>query len=645
MSLSKEQIEAIGQDEEERWQKTHREIVDTIEKTHKEFEQDRKLARDLTSEIVATRRAEDKAQLASDEAVAHGLSSLRKGKTDELEILAEQAYFARVVTTENNRDIEFRLGAASFPSQRIIDWRKAPISKLFYNYEEGDDFAEDIQGREREGIIKLKRSFQGKMNKLNVIETAQGTIAKTDKGWVESENTHRSRNMGHDGHLPPILSLITPEQFELITSKKDEPIVIQGVAGSGKTTVALHRLAWLLHEDNSDNLAENCMIVVATPSLKSYISTTLPELNVQGVKIYTYREWAKKLYESIGKTKITKVRESLPLRRFKNSRFLLAELKNFAQGKNLQKGQDPAPLYFEFLQGLVSKNAFSGKYAENIATEIKAQLQDKYITFSDLGSLLNLTHICLGYYPPESSVLVGLDHLVIDEVQDLGLVEIASLTNALNPDKTLTVVGDMAQKIFASRDFLDWADVLKICGFDQSHPLSLQVSYRTTGEIIKLANHLRNDPNSLKTTQTPRYGPAPSHIRAHNAELLADLTAKWIQQCLSEDTHSLSAIICRHMDQAQKLVNGLKKRGLNMVRLGYHDQFDFSPGVIVSIVHQIKGLEFRNVLLVETSEENYPSEKEISRNLLYVAVTRAEVKLDFISTAPLTALLPNLTKG
>src|SRR5262249_50304609 len=161
------------------------------------------------------------AALASDEAVAHGLTALRKDKTQGLDSLEEQPYFARVVTeelTENGaeKEIEFRLGTARFPAPRIIDWRKAPLSKPYCDCKEGDSCSETIQGREREGTIKLRRSYHGNRDFLNIIETPQGTLALQNGRWmIKDGGEPLSRTSGHDGHLPPILSLITPEQFEL----------------------------------------------------------------------------------------------------------------------------------------------------------------------------------------------------------------------------------------------------------------------------------------------------------------------------------------------------------------------------------------------------------------------------------------------
>src|SRR3989338_50472 len=115
MPFTKEEIEAIGLDEERRWKSTHAAIEAEIRQTNADYEEDRKEAFRLTAEIVAATRDEDKQALASDEAVAHGLSKLRKAKGAGLDSLLDQPYFARVITEEERKEIEFRLGTASFP--------------------------------------------------------------------------------------------------------------------------------------------------------------------------------------------------------------------------------------------------------------------------------------------------------------------------------------------------------------------------------------------------------------------------------------------------------------------------------------------------------------------------------------------------
>ncbi len=636
--------ETIGNDEDQRWRNVHASIVEEVRRTRADYEQDRHLARDLTSQIVAARRDEDKAALASDEAVAHGLTRLRKAKSTGLESLAEQPYFARVVTQENGRDVEFRLGTASFPAQRIIDWRKAPISKLYYDYREGDDFSETIQGIDREGIIKLRRGYKGIENELHRIETPQGILTHTESGWAFQKGTAQlSRTEEQDGHLPPILSLITSEQFGLITRDITKPIVIQGIAGSGKTTVALHRLAWLLHEDNSSARPERCLVVMYNRSLKAYVENTLPELKIDKVPIRTFTQWADQLLnELVGprpRGPLTKGRET---ELFKSSSVCLNLLFDFIS-KNQNTSLSVVENLLAFYQSLLKQDIIWRKW-DLVKKELKEQTDRKVCDLQDDALLLHLIYSKHGYYPVRRPESLGLcDHIVIDEAQDFGMVEIRALLNAIDREKTVTIVGDVAQKIVGGRDFGSWEKLLTEAGFTDTTPIALTVSYRSTQEIMSLAAKVRGVPLSeSEAYSSGRSGPVPSLIKVDHPSMMANRIGQWVAARIKDSSKSLSAVICRWPKHAQDLVDELRKLGYSSVRLGYRDQFDFSPGVVITNIQQVKGLEFRNVLVVEPSVENYQASNPEEQNLLYVAVTRAEVRLDFIGCKKTTPLLPNL---
>ncbi len=667
-SSSEKEAFAIAREEDTRWRQVHAAIVEEIRVTKEDFEKDRTTARDLTSQIVASRRDEDKAALASDEAVAHGLSRLRKEKGSDLSALLEEPYFARVVTEEENRTVEFRLGTASFPAQRIIDWRKAPISKLYYDYKEGDEFGETIQGVDREGLIKIRRGFSGVENELHRIETSKGIIVNTHPGWKFTPKEQAlSRTEEHDGHLPSILSLITAEQFALITRDIQKPIVIQGIAGSGKTTVGLHRLAWLLHEDNSDAVAERCLVVMHNRSLKAYVENTLPELKIKNVPIRTYTEWASNLAdELIGPRPRALVNRSREIELFKSSSFILGKLHEFVSKTPHSPEVSFVEDLFAFYRSLLTQDLLWRGW-DKVKTELKLQLERKQTDLQDDSLLLHLVYAEHGYYPcrngggvgrksaidgnrPASGGLGQCDHIMIDEAQDFGLIEIRALLNALNEKGTVSIVGDTAQKIVSGRDFGTWEELLKDAGFADTTPIQLSVSYRSTQEIMSLAAKVRG--SALTKTElfsSGRHGPAPTWTRVETPEVLPHRVGQWIAARLKDSGKSLSAILCRYPKQAQELVDQLRKLGYPSVRLGHRDQFDFSPGIVVTNVHQVKGLEFRNVLIIEPSEHHYPPPSpddpstQEGQNLLYVAITRAEVRLDFMGSEKTTPLLPKLS--
>src|SRR5690606_8310540 len=103
---------------------------------------------------------------------------------------------------------------------------------------------------------------------------------------------------GDDKHLREIKPLIDARQFELITQPDSGLVVIQGGAGSGKTTIGLHRLAYLAFHDPKRFRPDKMLVVVFNEALVRYIGQVLPSLGLTGVSIRTYRDWAARLRAS-----------------------------------------------------------------------------------------------------------------------------------------------------------------------------------------------------------------------------------------------------------------------------------------------------------------------------------------------------------
>jgi DNA helicase-2/ATP-dependent DNA helicase PcrA len=341
------------------------------------------------------------------------------------------------------------------------------------------------------------------------------------------------------------------------------------------------------------------------------------------------------------------------MERFKSSAVCLQLMNKYVEAHFDRDASNWVADLFRFFEFLVRQDVFWPRWDE-IRRQLKEQIARRHCEEQDDPLILHLVYLERGYYPVRSAESLGVcDHVVIDEAQDFGLVEIKALLNAVDQKRTVTIVGDLAQKIVMGRNFDSWEVVLRDAGFENTTPIELTVSYRTTREIMDLAKHVRaatepGYPRKGVGEEVPaggsRRGPIPSFFKTDSAAVLPNLVANWIRARQAENPNALSAVICRHPKEAQALTEEVRKLGLPSVRWGHREQFDFSPGVVVTSVHQVKGLEFRNVLVVEPSEENYPSEEE-GRNLLYVAATRAEVRLDFAGTRPPAKLLPALPKG
>ena len=145
----------------------------------------------------------------------------------------------------------------------------------------------------------------------------------------------------------------------------------------------------------------------------------------------------------------------------------------------------------------------------------------------------------------------------------------------------------------------------------------------------------RNDPIPFG-----RPGNAITWHRATDQNDYLETLASWTENLLKKDPYKLVALICRYPRQAMELKEELEAMISHEVRVGHRDQFSFEPGVIVSNIHQVKGLEFDAVALIEPSEESYPGKQSESRNMLYVGVTRAEDDLLVIGRNSFSTVFP-----
>jgi len=193
---------------------------------------------------------------------------------------------------------------------RIVDWRHAPVSRIFYRYREEDDYEEMLGNKLVEGNILARRSVSIQKGVLRRVSAPQGTFVLQDSGkWsrvdvrasqfvVRGPEDRPQLGVGADGKarndkvLPAIASMLDSAQFELITKPGAGVVAIQGSAGSGKTTVGLHRIAYLHSIDATRFRPDRMLVIVPTEALIHYTSRVLPDLGVEGVPVMTFQRWA-----------------------------------------------------------------------------------------------------------------------------------------------------------------------------------------------------------------------------------------------------------------------------------------------------------------------------------------------------------------
>ncbi|KGK91489.1 ATP-dependent DNA helicase [Desulfosporosinus sp. HMP52] len=157
----------------------------------------------------------------------------------------------------------------------VYDWR-APISSVFYRYELGEVTYDTPAGISR-GDVSLKRQYQIRDSQLKYFFDCSVRITDEILQEVLSHNTCAK--------MKNIIETIQKEQDVIIRDRDHELLIVQGVAGSGKTSIALHRIAFLLYEGLNTNLRSKDVIIISPNSVFShYISSVLPELGEENVR-------------------------------------------------------------------------------------------------------------------------------------------------------------------------------------------------------------------------------------------------------------------------------------------------------------------------------------------------------------------------
>lgn len=607
--------------------------------------------------------------------------------------------------------LSYCLGPQSFFDRNgkalVIDWRDAPISRLYYEYEADELYEEEIRGRERSGRVRVKRQVETTGGDLRKIVERGVFLVRRDNGsWHRADDAGAvaRKEEKADHRLPEITALISREQFHAITRPESGTVLLQGGAGSGKTTVGLHRIAYLAYHDPERFDPHRMLVVMFNRALQRYISAVLPGLGVgPAVPIETYHSWAVKLFRTAG-ISITFQAEETPLevtrlkkhaamlalidrylgRLLKESReWLLHELDQSGdpergQISGIVHGVANAAAFFRLLSAHPCFTATDQPALRRLAVrrlkqrsldhvqdlhaaltdrelifeallqsgfEVPAETVDQLvlwqttlsnrrrIDFADTGILLRLMQ-----QKGVAAACPGYAHIMVDEAQDLSEVELATLLKAADDRQSITICGDMAQKIKGDVSFDDaegFAGFIRRrqqhTGAAKVHADTLVVGYRATRQIMELAWQVLGEHAPMKV---PREGPPVESIRTRNHPETVARAGAVLEAYTRERPNALICVISRYKADANRIFRDLKQLGLQNLRRHSRDDFSFEPGIVVTNAHQVKGLEFSAILVVNPSAAQYRDDPE-SRMLLHVVLTRAADRLWLVGHQPM----------
>jgi len=614
------------------------------------------------------------------------LNQLRSaGQT--VEVNPASPYFAHLRIEEEERQRDLFLGRTTCLEKgvRIIDWRDAPISKIFYSYRQGEDFDEEISGRERQGKVLARRMVRIREGILERVQAPEGDFALDESeacGWREEKlgaprlaggesaalrydatdraGTRRRMGQGHRGeslradkHLPEITSLIDPSQFNLITRSASGYLVIRGSAGSGKTTVALHRIAYLAFDDPRIDGPET-LVVVFSRALSRYVAHVLPSLGLDKVRIVTYREWVHEQRRRHFPQLPAASRGDTPafVQRLKLHSGLEVALQR-------QVARVPGPrtmeqAYDDWASVLTQRRLLGDVFAEHYPGQFSDRDLDRFVEWNrrrleaiasasagdahadagldpeDDALLLRAWQLRIGPLVGRSGRAVAYRHVAIDEVQDFAPLEVRVLLDSLQHNPSITLAGDTQQHLMEHSGFTSWAGFFRELGLGGAEIETLKVSYRSSEQVMKFATSLLGDLYEENEVLTTRHGPPVELFRLTDRGACVAFLSDVLRDLMGHEPMASVAVLTPSAAASDLYFEGLEKAELPRLRRIRDGEFPFKAGIEVTEIAQVKGLEFDYVVVLDVDATNYP-DSAAARRLLHVAATRAVHQLWMMS--------------
>ena len=270
-------------------------------------------------------------------------------------------------------------------------------------------------------------------------------------------------------------------------------------------------------------------------------------------------------------------------------------------------------------------------------------------TLSLLLRLIERKHGGFPHARQEDQVTV-YDHLVIDEAQDFGAVDLMVLLSAVSSRTGVTIVGDGNQKIIPDVNFIGWDALAATLGIAGAAVATLEVTHRSTQPIMMLADFVAGEaPATGASSPRGRVGPVPRLLLVDdNEEAVAVQVAALATADLTAHPAAHVCVVCVTLASAQRLharLASLLAAAGFPVRHGYRDAFAFAPGLTITNLRQVKGLEFDSVIVVDQAGKAYAATAQGRRNL-YTVMTRAKDQLRFVARrAPSPLLTAALAHG
>jgi DNA helicase IV len=467
-----------------------------------------------------------------------------------------------------------------------------------------------------------------------------------------------------------VTALLDADQYAAVSSPPDRPLLVLGSAGSGKTTVALHRLARITFEDPRRFPPSRLQVVVPETGLARLAARLLEPLGLDRAQVRTVETWARGSFQSLFGVPPPRLSEETPplVARLKRHPALYQALRrrpHLTGGKAafgpLRRELGDLCMDRGFLEAVVAGSG--GDLPTTAVEETLRHTRLQLATLEDLSGIDPDRREALDGKPIDEGTPEALSgtldvedlpillflasrgggaagkrlaHLVVDEAEDVSLFELAVLGRQL-AGHSVTVAGDESQQTFSS--YAGWPEALAALGVERAATVRLEVTYRCPRPVAEVAHAILGPLAPAAPPQAGKDGapvsrfdfPTDAHAHLFLAGAIRDLV---------EREPRASVAVVAHAPEVARSIHRLLE-DLPEARLALDGRFTFRPGVDLTDVASVKGLEFDYVIVPDASARAYPDDAD-ARRRLHVAVTRAAHQLWIAAPGTPSPLLAGL---
>ena len=633
------------------------------------------------------------------EAMSHSIDQYNieqdaaKEKLGRVKRLLKAPYFARVTLQFDPEEEpeDYYIGSAGVSENAfehlVIDWR-SPIAETYYNQDNGRTFYM-VEGRRVDVDLQLRRQYNLEEDRLHSFFDTQ--VAIEDPLLLQSLASRRTDKM------KAITATIQKEQNAVIRCSDVPVLLVNGIAGSGKTSVLLQRIAYLFYRKRENLRPEQVYLLTINPVFRQYIDQVLPDLGEENPRTITWRDFVhiakapdKGPFEPAKESDLRKIENTLKSLRLEEGDFrpIMQKGRCILSRREIAKVADslseiePGARFSHILADRLSEIArvkirrierdenekrSAGEQAES-AGSAAFNSMDPYAETDEPG-MREQNRIRNEF----GGAFSAIEHFSFLDIERIGgrLTKRKKLSSAewIWLKILLTGMGDKnvkyvmidevqdytAAQLMVLRRYFDRAKFMMLGDeFQAIRPgtvsfekirelfgeegreaveLPLLTSYRSSPEITEIFTGLLPREKRINTASVQRPGTAPVKMGCADSDDYLRRLKALINA--AEEEEGLTAIICGNRGSLEKIRELLGDKAPQVIS---RNQALPGKGTFLITLDLVKGLEFDGVILPDADAKMYPDDL-LARHRLYTAVSRATRRLSILADGELTGLL------